>query len=133
MQADIKTLIVDDNPTNAAVLRAALEWMEIAIEPDMASNGRDAVDRLHDGFYDLVLLDLHMPEFNGTDVLRWMNSNLDIKPAVVVVTADDRLSMRREVEDLGCDGYLCKPISIQDLRAHVCEVLSRKQRPTPKG
>lgn len=121
-----KALIVDDNEVNVTVLRCALETLDVPF--DIAMSGPEALERLQSGRYAVVLLDYHMPDMDGAEVLDWMNANLDERPAVIVVTADARNEIRLKFEALGCDGFVTKPISLSVLVPALSPVMNKKIR-----
>ena len=123
MSETIKALIVDDNSTNIAVMQATLEALSVTCDPDIAEDGRAALGLLRRVRYDLVLLDYHMPELSGAEVLQWINAHMARRPYVVMVTADNRGETMRLAETLGCDGYLAKPVMLDDLRAVLSPVV----------
>ncbi len=107
-----RLLLVEDNAINQAVALAALErW---GIRTDVASNGREALEALRKARYDLVLMDVQMPEMDGfeaTATLRDPSSGvLDPRVPVVAMTAHAMHEDRQRCLDAGMNDYLSKPI-----------------------
>ena len=119
-----KVLVIDDSITNREILKSILCDEVDVVEFD---NGRDAVDYLMDNFYDfdLVLLDLVMPEMNGFEVLKFMKHKhmIDYLP-VIMISADDE---ERNVEyafDLGAIDFISRPFSERIVLRRVLTTIS---------
>ncbi len=105
--ADIRTLIVDDEPEARVGLRTLLEQDEHIELIGECSNGNDAVSMIRRQLPDLVLLDVQMPGLNGFDVLRELNT--EKMPLVIFVTAYDQYSLK--AFDVHAVDYLLKPFT----------------------
>lgn len=118
-------LVVDDNAQERMMLTRLLERMGHTVVP--AGDGREALERLTNNDFDLVLLDLMMPGIDGLQVLEHMRSDPSRGhiPVLVVSALGDMESMVRCVE-LGAEDYLPKPINETLLRAHVSAILEKK-------
>ncbi len=118
-------LVVDDSEQERSVLTRLLQQMGHTVV--QASNGREALERLNDNDFDLVLLDLMMPGRDGLQVFEHIRSNLRWKhiPVLVISGLDDMETIVRCVE-LGAEDYLPKPINEILLRAHVSAALEKK-------
>ena len=103
-------LIVEDEDRIASFLIKGLTARGYCV--DHAASGGEAVERLTSGMYDLVLLDLGLPDLNGLEVLRRLRSS-GITVPVIVLTA--RRDAREEGLALGADDFLVKPLSFADL------------------
>ncbi|MFZ4854943.1 MAG: response regulator [Desulfuromonadaceae bacterium] len=116
---DIRILLVDDNSINQQVAQGKLRTL--GYEPDLASNGAEAVKALELINYDLVLMDCHMPEMDGfeaTGVIRAPGSNvLSHNVPVIAMTADDMKSDREHCLAVGMDDFLTKPVKVDALAA----------------
>ncbi len=120
-----RVLIVDDQPTNRDLLARHIRRMGHTWE--MAENGREALEKLHAAPFDLVLLDIMMPEMSGYEVLEHMQREPALRnvPVIVVSAVNDRQSVVRCIE-LGAADYLFKPFDRVLLRARVSASLLRK-------
>jgi two-component system, sensor histidine kinase and response regulator len=109
-----RILVVDDNPIN---LDIATETLQLAgADVDAASSGREALTLLAGKLYDLVVLDLAMPEMDGLAVgraLRASNKNADV--GIVLFTASDPAEARQAAQQLGAKGLVAKPLDVDDL------------------
>ncbi|WP_018936883.1 EAL domain-containing protein [Thioalkalivibrio sp. ALJ24] len=118
-----RLLLVDDDP---ALLRSLENLLTPqGFEVNTANGGRAAIERLRETHYDLLLLDLGMPDLGGREVLRFMQTHDRVVPTVVIsgnASADDVAGAIRD----GADDYLKKPYQPEELIATVRNVLHRK-------
>jgi class 3 adenylate cyclase len=124
---DPALLVVDDNEDNRYTLSLQLNvqgYHNIAI----ATNGREALSVLHSKPFDLVLLDIMMPELNGYEVLERMRSSPELRniPVIMISAIGELDSVVRCIE-LGAEDYLPKPFEPTLLRARVYASLERKR------
>lgn len=118
-----KVLIVDDEKNIRLMLRHCLEGNDYIVES--AVNGEDALDKLKEEEYDLVLLDMKLPGMSGMEVLRWINFNSN-NTAVIMITAFGTIESAVEAMKMGAFDYLRKPFSTEEIRGLVQEVLERR-------
>ncbi len=106
----LRILVAEDNPVNQKVIRLMLE--RLGYRPDIVANGLEALQALQLRAYDLVLMDLHMPELDGLAATRRIRSEFppDRQPRILALTADAFLESRAAAEAAGVDGYLTKPL-----------------------
>ena len=124
---DPALLVVDDNEDNRYTLSLQLNaqgYHNIAI----ATNGNEALSVLHSKPFDLVLLDIMMPELNGYEVLERMRSSPELRniPVIMISAIGELDSVVRCIE-LGAEDYLPKPFEPTLLRARVYASLERKR------
>ncbi|WP_372767615.1 PAS domain S-box protein [Lutibacter sp.] len=104
----IKVLVVEDIPLNQLLMRTLLD--DFGFECDIASNGKIAIEKMQTNSYDLILMDLQMPEMNGfeaTDHIRnMMNSNIPI----IALTADVTTVDLDKCKSVGMNDYIAKPV-----------------------
>ncbi len=119
-------LVVDDNEDNRAILQRRLERQGYAVE--CAENGQRALAQIRQRSFDLVLLDIMMPEVDGYEVLAQMKSapaTRDI-PVIMISALDDLGSIVRCIER-GAEDYLPKPFDPVLLRARISASLEKKR------
>ena len=121
-----RLLVVDDNKVNRLLLCRSLELLGHDVAS--ADNGRTALDRLRSERFDLLLLDLEMPELDGFDLLeqRAVDPVLQELPVIVTSSLEGVAQIARCIE-LGADDYLHKPVNPVLLRARVDSSLERKR------
>jgi len=122
---NLKTiLVVEDEPSIAEVVRLYLERAEYRVLP--AADGAAALELLEQGFPDLIVLDLMLPEMDGLAVARWVRARSDT-PIIMLTARRDEADRIRGLE-MGADDYVVKPFSPQELVSRVRAVLRRAGR-----
>ena len=119
----LRILIAEDNEVNQKVALRLLE--RLGHQADVASNGREALVRLERAPYDLVLMDVQMPEMDGLDASRAICARWPAgqRPRIVAVTAEAMQGDREKCLAAGMEDYLVKPVTLDQLR----DVLARSQ------
>lgn len=109
-------LLVEDDPLNQKVIRMLLKRM--GFQPDLAFNGLEALQALNNRRYDIVLMDIRMPEMNGLEATKIIRAKLPPadQPHIIAITAYAMTYDRKKCVGAGMDDYLSKPIKIEDLR-----------------
>ncbi|MDP3233149.1 MAG: ATP-binding protein [Myxococcales bacterium] len=116
----LKVLVADDNPINEKVALKLLE--HLGVKADVARNGQEAVELATHAPYDLILMDLQMPEMDGLEATRLLRQRLGATaPRIVAMTANAMAEDRASALEAGCDGFLAKPVRLEELT----RVLSR--------
>lgn len=119
-------LLVDDNKVNRILLSRGLESDGHKIE--IAENGRQALEKLRTTAYDLVLLDIEMPEMNGYEVLEVCLQDAELRDIPIIMTSSlDEINSVVKCIELGAEDYLNKPINPILLRARVNASLEKKR------
>jgi sigma-B regulation protein RsbU (phosphoserine phosphatase) len=120
-------LVVDDNEENRYTLTRRLT-REGYTNLATADNGRQALEALHSRRFDLVLLDVMMPELNGYQVLEHLKADRQLRdvPVIMISAVDEMDSIIRCIE-LGAEDYLAKPFNPTLLRARVGASLEKKR------
>ena len=109
-----RVLLAEDNPINQQVAQALLGDIGVAVE--VAGNGREALDKLRAGSYDLVLMDVQMPELDGMAATRLLKADPALKHLpVIALTAHAMSGDRERFLAAGMDDYLSKPIDEEAL------------------
>jgi two-component system, OmpR family, response regulator len=119
----MRILVVEDNRTLAEGLAAVLRVAGYAV--DVVHDGVSADAVLSTESFDLVVLDLSLPEMDGLDVLRGMRARKNTS-SVLILTARGALDERVRGLDLGADDYMTKPFEVSELEARI-RVLLRRQ------
>jgi two-component system KDP operon response regulator KdpE len=109
-------LVVDDEPTVLRALRVALEAQDYAVAAVMS--GEDALARVTNGAFDLMLLDLGLPGMSGFAVIERVRVLFPALP-IIVLSAQGEDGPKVEALDLGADDYVSKPFSVRELLARV--------------
>ena len=119
-----RILVVDDDKNIRLTLSEVLK--DLGLQVDTASDGEEALARLEEAMYWLVLLDLKMPGLSGMDVLRRVR---DVQPEirVIIITAHGTVDSAVEAMKLGAVDFLPKPFSPREIRALVGKVMEREK------
>jgi CheY-like chemotaxis protein len=120
-QRPLRILVAEDNPVNQRVAVRLLERM--GYRPDVASNGLETLAALSRQHYDLVLMDVEMPEMDGLEAARRIVCGFDPsrRPRMIAVTANAFKEDQKRCLDAGMDDYLAKPLDV----AHLQDALVR--------
>ncbi len=124
----MRILVVEDETRIADFLSRGLVSAGYAV--DVAATGGSAIDMIHSTDYDLVILDLGLPDVDGLTVLQKIR-NRKVSPPVLILSARDAVDDRVKGLEGGADDYLVKPFAFVELLARV-RVLLRRGQPTPE-
>lgn len=124
----MRILVVEDEKRIADFLARGLESAGYAV--DAAHEGAAALEMVHQTEYDLLVLDLGLPDMDGLSVLEKIR-NRKTSPPVLILSARDSVDDRVKGLELGADDYLVKPFAFVELLARI-RVLLRRGQPTPE-
>ena len=115
---DLRILLAEDNPVNRRM--AFLMLKKLGYKADSVANGREVLQALERQSYDLILMDVQMPEMDGLEATKeirrlWPSCG----PRILALTAHAIAGDREKCLEVGMDGYLCKPINLEDLKAAI--------------
>lgn len=120
----MKILVVEDNPRLAARIRQQLRRWYIV---ETAGSGDEGLQLLSTNGFDLVLLDLGLPDTPGVEVCRQMRTLSSDLP-ILIVTGIDTIESRVSLLETGADDYIAKPFDISELHARIDAVARRRMR-----
>jgi CheY-like chemotaxis protein len=123
----IKILLVDDNAVNRQVVK--LFTAQLSPKFVEAVNGQEALDRLHDEAFDLVLLDVHMPVMDGKEAIKRIRASAEDwrELPVIALTADAMSGDRERYLALGMSDYVSKPLDQRELTAKIAGVMGPRE------
>lgn len=121
MEPDTKILVVDDEERIRRLVRMYLEREDYVIEE--ADNGKDALDMALENDYDIIILDLMMPEMDGIEVCEQLREKK--ATPVIMLTAKGEESNRVQGFEVGADDYVVKPFSPREVVLRVKALLRR--------
>jgi len=126
--APLKVLVAEDNPVNSTIAMKFLEGMRHT--PTLATTGQEVLECMRNEFFDLVLMDIQMPEMDGLEATRiirsWPKSEGGETP-IVAMTAHAFPSDTERFMAAGMNGHLAKPISRQDLERFLRSMPTARQ------
>lgn len=120
----MRILLIEDNQPLADAICRALQQVGYVI--DWAQNKREADTWILGQSYDVVLLDLGLPDADGADVLRRLRASGKHVP-VLVLSAREAVDERVRLLDLGADDYVVKPVALNELEARIRSLIRRSQ------
>ncbi len=109
----LRILLAEDNLVNQKV--AGFTFKKLGYQVDIANNGVEAIAAVKNQLYDVVLMDMQMPEMDGLTATRWIRQHLTVQPFIIAMTANVLASDRQACLDAGMDDYMSKPINIQEI------------------
>lgn len=119
-----RILIVDDNKLNIKVATKLLSNLPYDI--DECYNGVECLEKIKLNSYDLILMDIMMPEMDGEVTIKKLKDNSDFKTPVIALTADAVAGANEKYLNEGFVGYLAKPFKKEELENKIVEVLKNK-------
>lgn len=105
---NIKVLVAEDIALNQLLIRTLLN--DFGFECDIAANGRIAVEKLQENTYDIILMDLLMPEMNGFEATEYIRNEMKSKIPIIALTADVTTVDLEKCKFVGIDDYISKPV-----------------------
>ncbi len=112
-QYPLSILVAEDNKMNQLVIIKILK--RLGYSPDLAENGLEAVSALEKQNYDLVLMDLQMPEMDGLAATRHIRAHHQVQPRIVAMTANAMLEDKEACFEAGMDDHITKPVDLAQL------------------
>ena len=109
----LKVLLVDDMEINRSLARAMLEEYSCTVQE--AESGLEAIEVYEDDTYDVVLMDINMPDINGDEVVRRIRKQYKANSVFIGLSANAMEGEREKFLDLGLDDYISKPITFDKL------------------
>jgi signal transduction histidine kinase/ligand-binding sensor domain-containing protein/CheY-like chemotaxis protein len=106
-------LVAEDNVINRQLILHILG--NLGYEPDFVENGQEAVAAAGSLSYDLILMDVQMPEMDGLEATRLIRQQLYRQPVIIALTANAMRGDREECLVAGMDDYICKPVRLDEL------------------
>ncbi len=125
----LEILVAEDNHVNQLLVTAMLS--KVGHRVTIANNGREAVAAVEDGDFDLVLMDIQMPEMDGSEATRAIRSlgNAKSETPIIALTANAMAGDREKYLDAGMDDYVAKPIDPWKLTSAIARVTGNDNAP----
>jgi len=117
-----RILVVDDEEILRMLIRETLEDLELDI--DEAEDGEEALKKMMESSYDLMILDYMMPNLTGIEVIELLPPEIKMSMPILMLTAKSQESDRQKVFDLGADYFMSKPFSPIKLMNLVEDILN---------
>ena len=118
----MRLLIIEDNVPLADSTRLAL--IKYGYTVDIAYDGNIGEEKAYVNDYDVILLDLNLPDKDGLEILKFLRTE-NIQTPIIIVTARDEIKQRALGLDLGADDYITKPFDLVELKSRINAVIRR--------
>ena len=109
----LRILVAEDNLVNQKLTLKILS--KLGFEADLAENGKVAVELASEQQYDVILMDIQMPEIDGLEATRIIRQGLQIQPTIIAMTANAMKEDKDECLKAGMDDFLSKPVKLEEL------------------
>jgi PAS domain S-box-containing protein len=119
----IRVLVVEDIALNQLLMKTLLD--DFGFERDIASNGRIAIERLESKSYDIILMDLQMPEMNGFEATEYIRKTMNSKIPIIALTADVTTVDLAKCKAVGMNDYLAKPVDERLLYTKIINLVKK--------
>jgi signal transduction histidine kinase/CheY-like chemotaxis protein len=112
-QYPLRILIAEDNLINQKIAVKILS--KLGYRPALANNGKEALETVSNEHYDIILMDVQMPEMDGLEATRMIRTCLEIQPVIIAMTANVMQGDKDDCIQAGMDDYMSKPIDLKEL------------------
>src|SRR5205085_8270827 len=112
-QFPLTMLIAEDNVINQKLTERVL--IKLGYQPAMVSNGKEVLEHVDQHRYDIIFMDVQMPEVDGLEATRLIRKHGGEQPVIVAITANVMQNDREACYEAGMDDYLSKPIKLEAL------------------
>jgi len=126
---NIHILVVEDIPLNQLLMKTLLEDFGFAM--DIAGNGKIAIEKLKKSTYDIILMDLQMPEMDGFETTEYIRNKMNLHTPIIALTADVTTVDVEKCKALGMNDYISKPIDERILYNKIILYLKRSMYKNP--
>jgi CheY-like chemotaxis protein len=120
---NIKVLVVEDIPLNQLLMKTLLD--DFGFARDIAENGKIAIEKLKESKYDIILMDLQMPEMNGFEATEYIRKKMNSKIPIIALTADVTTVDLAKCKSVGMNDYLAKPVDERLLYSKIVGILKK--------
>jgi CheY-like chemotaxis protein len=119
----VKVLVVEDIALNQLLMCTLLE--DFGFECDIAANGKLAIEKLEHKVYDIILMDLQMPELNGFETTEYIRKTLKLTIPIIALTADVTTADLAKCKSVGMDDYISKRVDERLLQSKIILFIAR--------
>jgi PAS domain S-box-containing protein len=120
---NIKVLVVEDIALNQLLMKTLLD--DFGFERDIAENGKIAIEKMQNKSYDIILMDLQMPEMNGFEATDYIRNKMNSKVPIIALTADVTTVDLEKCKAVGMNDYIAKPIDERLLYSKIVGLVKR--------
>jgi len=120
---NLKVLVVEDMALNQLLMKTLLD--DFGFECDIAANGKLAIERLQAQSYDIILMDLQMPEMNGFEATEYIRKTMNAKIPIIALTADVTTVDLEKCKAVGMNDYIAKPLDERVLHRKIVGLVKK--------
>jgi PAS domain S-box-containing protein len=120
---NIKVLVVEDIALNQLLMKTLLD--EFGFRCEIADNGRIAIEKLHSNAFDIILMDLQMPEMNGFEATEYIRHTMKSRIPIIALTADVTTADLDKCKSVGMNDYIAKPVDEKVLYSKIVGYVSK--------
>jgi signal transduction histidine kinase/DNA-binding NarL/FixJ family response regulator len=120
---NLKVLVVEDMALNQLLMKTVLD--DFGFERDIAENGKIAIEKLNNNSYDIILMDLQMPEMNGFEATEYIRNTMNLSIPIIALTADVTTVDLDKCKAVGMNDYLAKPIDERILYSKIVSLIKK--------
>jgi PAS domain S-box-containing protein len=121
---NIKVLVVEDIALNQLLMKTLLD--DFGFERDIASNGKIAIEKLREKTYDIILMDLQMPEMNGFEATKYIRNMMNSNIPIIALTADVTTVDVEKCKEVGMNDYIAKPVDEKLLYTKIIHLVKKQ-------
>ena len=115
--------MVEDIALNQLLMKTLLD--DFGFEHDIADNGKIAIEKLQNKSYDIILMDLQMPEMNGFEATRYIRTKMKSQIPIIALTADVTTADLEKCKAVGMNDYISKPVDERLLYSKIIDLLKK--------
>jgi CheY-like chemotaxis protein len=120
---NIKVLVVEDIALNQLLMKTLLD--DFGFEREIAANGKVAIENLQTKSYDIILMDLQMPEMNGFEAAEYIRNTMKLKIPIIALTADVTTADLAKCKAVGMNDYIAKPVDERLLYSKIMALVKK--------
>ena len=128
-QFPLQILLAEDNLVNQKLGISVL--IKLGYSPQLAENGQQVLDQLQQQFYNVILMDVNMPELDGLETTRLIRKEHTRQPQIIAMTAGAMQEDREACFRAGMDGYISKPMKLEELKQKLVEAFRKVSELAP--
>jgi len=128
---EIKVLVVEDIALNQLLMKTLLH--DFGFECDIASNGKIAIEKLQNNHFDVVLMDLQMPEMDGFEATDYIRNKMNLKIPIIALTANVTTIDLEKCKTIGMNDYISKPVEEKILYKKIVDLVKNPMQKKPPG
>ena len=119
----IKVLVVEDIALNQLLMKTLLD--DFGFDCDFAENGKIAIEKFKSKPYDIILMDLQMPEMNGFEATKYIRNTMNSHVPIIALTADVTTTDLKKCKAVGMNDYISKPVDEKQLYRKIIELVKK--------